>query len=61
MKPANRQDIRTRPAYGAADAAYFLRLPVSTVRAWAFGQRYAVKGDARRFQPVISVADPERR
>jgi uncharacterized protein (DUF433 family) len=61
VKTTAQQDIRTRPAYSAADAARFLHLPVSTVRAWAFGQRYAVRGDSRRFQPVISVADPARR
>jgi uncharacterized protein (DUF433 family) len=61
VKSVPRQDIRTRPAYSAADAARFLRLPVSTVRAWSFGQRYAVAGDSRRFKPVISVADPARR
>lgn len=54
-------DIRRMPLYSAAEAARFLRLPASTVRAWAFGQRYTVNGDQRRFKPVISTADPRGR
>jgi uncharacterized protein (DUF433 family) len=55
------QDIRRMPLYTAAEAARFLRLPASTVRAWAFGQGYEVNGQPRRFQPVISTADPKGR
>ncbi len=55
-------DIRQMPLYTAAEAARFLRLPASTVRAWAFGQGYKGKdGEARRFKPVISTADPANR
>ncbi len=54
-------DIRHMPLYSPAEAARFLRLPPSTVRAWAFGQRYKVKDEARRFQPVINAADPKAR
>ena len=54
-------DIRRMPLYTVAEAARFLRLPASTVRAWAFGQGYKVKGESRRFQPVISTADPKGR
>jgi uncharacterized protein (DUF433 family) len=50
-------DIREAPIYSAADAAHYLRLPPSTVRAWAFGQRYRWKGRMRAFQPVLSAAD----
>jgi uncharacterized protein (DUF433 family) len=49
------------PLYTAAEAARFLHLPASTVRAWAFGQGYKVNGQQRRFQPVISTADPKGR
>lgn len=54
-------DIRREPLYSASEAARFLRLPVSTVRAWAFGQGYRVQQEARRFRPVISTADPKSR
>ncbi len=61
MKSSNATDIRSRPAYTAADAARYLRLPVSTVRAWAFGQGTKGHDGSRRFQPVIAAADPEGR
>jgi uncharacterized protein (DUF433 family) len=54
-------DIRQTPLYTAAEAGRFLRLPVSTVRAWAFGQGYKAKDEPRRFQPVINTADPKGR
>lgn len=54
-------DIRNMPLYTAAEAARFLHLPVSTVRAWAFGQGYKVNGESRRFEPVIGTADRKGR
>lgn len=54
-------DIRSRPAYTAADAARYLRLPVSTVRAWAFGQGAKGHDGSRQFRPVIDAADPDGR
>lgn len=59
MSRAQRQDLyggkdpRDLPLYSAADAARFLQLPLSTVRAWAFGQR--------TFKPVLHVADRRAR
>jgi len=55
------QDLRRTPVYTTAEAARYLRLPASTVRAWAFGQRYRVNGESRRFQPVIATADSRGR
>lgn len=52
-------DFRNRPLYSASEAARFLHLPVSTVRAWAFGQGYRVKDQVRQFNAVISTADPK--
>ena len=53
-KIVNKQDVREIPAYTIAEAAGYLRLPKSTLRAWMLGQ----KG----FQSVISIADkPGRR
>lgn len=50
--------LLTTPAYPIAEAAHYLNLPVSTLRAWCFGQ-----GGVRtpRFQPVIKLDTPERR
>ncbi len=61
MKRPTAADIRRMPLYSAAEAARFLRLPASTVRAWSFGQGYKVKGQSRRFLPVINAADPNGR
>lgn len=62
MKRLTPADIRQMPLYSPAEAARFLRLPASTVRAWAFGQGYKAKdGEPRQFKPVISTADPANR
>lgn len=53
--------IREMPLYSAAEAARYLRLPASTVRAWSFGQGYRVKAGPRQFKPVISIADLKMR
>lgn len=56
------QSLREAPIfYTATDAARYLRLPPSTVRAWSFGQRYRWKGEMRPFEPVIAVADRKSR
>lgn len=54
-------EIREMPLYSAAEAARYLRLPASTVRAWSFGQGYRVKEGRRQFKPVISIADAKAR
>ena len=54
-------DVREAPIYTAAEAAHYLRLPASTVRAWAFGQPYDWKGETRLFQPVIGPASRKDR
>jgi uncharacterized protein (DUF433 family) len=62
MKRLTPVDIRHMPLYSPAEAARFLRLPASTVRAWAFGQGYKAKdGEPRQFKQVISTADPINR
>lgn len=48
-KPVTKQDLREIPAYGIAEAAAYLRLPKSTLRAWMLGQQ--------RFRAVINIAD----
>lgn len=61
MNRPTAKDIREMPLYSAAEAARFLHLPVSTVRAWAFGQGYRVRNERRQFAPVISTADRKHR
>lgn len=61
MTTIRTDDIRSRPAYTARDAAQFLRMPVSTVRSWAFGHGVKTATGTRFYEPVIVAADPEAR
>jgi uncharacterized protein (DUF433 family) len=51
-------DRREIPAYVVSEAAHYLDVPVSTLRAWFKGQEYTHKGQRRQFRPVIRPADP---
>jgi uncharacterized protein (DUF433 family) len=54
-------ELRRTPAYPFVEAAHYLNLPVSTLRAWCLGQRYeSVRGDDRWFAALIKL-DGERR
>lgn len=54
--------IHDEPAYTASEAASMLGLPVTTLKAWCFGQGYqSSSGSRRTFQPVIRPADPAAR
>jgi len=55
------RDLRETPAYGIAEAAGYLRLPVSTLRAWLLGQRYRLGDTSKFFRPVIEIADAKHR
>lgn len=57
----NNRDLREMPAYGIPEAAGYLRLPVSTLRAWLLGQRYRVGEQPKFFKPVIDIADRKER
>jgi uncharacterized protein (DUF433 family) len=48
-KNITKQDLRELPAYGLVEAAAYLRLPKSTLRAWMLGQQH--------FRAVIDIAD----
>ena len=49
--------LQEAPRYTASEAAHYLRVPVSTVRAWAFGQTYEAKDGTKHFRSVIELAD----
>ncbi len=57
----NDRDLREFPAYGIPEAAGYLRLPVSTLRAWTVGQHYRVGDQPKFFKPVIEIADRKER
>lgn len=58
----SQRDLRDLPAYGLAEAATYLRLPPSTLRAWLLGQSYkGAGGSPKFFKPVIEIADRKER
>lgn len=52
-KAVTERDLREVPAYSIGEAAGYLRIPKSTLRAWLLGQQ--------AFRPVIEIADRKRR
>jgi uncharacterized protein (DUF433 family) len=51
-------DVREFPRYGISEAAFYVRIPASTLRAWTRGQDYVTStGVHRTFKPLISLAD----
>jgi len=52
MKKRTWSDVRSLPAYSFAEAAHYLNLPATTLRAWCLGQP---PGEPRRFQPVLRL------
>ena len=52
-------DIRELPAYGVADAARYLHMPVATLRSWVLGRTYPRGGGVAAFEPLIRL--PARR
>lgn len=49
-------DPRELPAYTHAEAAHYLQIPLSTLRAWTKGQ----KGTPYRFRPVLRVREEQQ-
>jgi len=48
-------DFRDQPAYGLAEAARYLRLPVATLRSWVVGRPYVKATGAARTSPLIRL------
>lgn len=50
-------DSRDRAAYPIGEVAAYLRVPVSTLRLWTLGQRYATRrGEGKFARPLFDVA-----
>ena len=49
-------DLRDRPAYGLAEAARYLKLPVATLRSWILGRAYPRRDAVATFHPLIKPA-----
>ncbi len=56
-----RSDPREVPAYSLAEAAYYLGIPVATLRSWVLGRDYKVTDGTRHFAPIIEIADRKRK
>ena len=62
MNASTPNQVREFAAYSLVEGARYLRLPVSTVRAWCLGQRYYDRQrNPRRFASVIEVANRKER
>lgn len=53
------RDPREIPAYRFIDAAAYLGLPDTTLRAWVKGMHYSVKGGKGFFKPIFSLPEPD--
>src|SRR6185437_6146628 len=53
--------VLATPAYPFVEAAHYLHLPLSTLRAWCLGQPLSAEGASRRFQPLIRLDGDQRR
>lgn len=49
-------EIRNQAAYGLAEAARYIRLPVATLRSWVAGRTYPKAGGKESFHPIIQPA-----
>lgn len=56
-------DVREHPRYSILEAAEYLHIPASTLKAWIRGQRYrdSRTGKIREFKPLIEAADSKNR
>jgi uncharacterized protein (DUF433 family) len=51
-------DVREFPRYSISEAAFYVRIPANTLRAWTVGQDYVTNtGVHRTFKPLIELAD----
>jgi uncharacterized protein (DUF433 family) len=56
-RAADAAEIRNQAAYGLAEAARYLRLPVATLRSWVAGRDYPTGRGKGKFHPLIRPAD----
>ena len=54
-KSIRRNDIREMPAYGIAEAAHHLHMPVATLRSWVLGRTYPRVEGTAEFEPLIRL------
>jgi uncharacterized protein (DUF433 family) len=49
-----------RPVYFLSEAAYYLRLPVATIRGWVLGRDYLTVNGLAHASPLVELADKKR-
>jgi hypothetical protein len=55
-------DVREFPRYSIPEAAFYVRIPANTLRAWTLGQDYITHtGVHRTFKPLIELADKKNK
>lgn len=54
-------DILEVPSYVLNEAAHYLRIPLPTLRSWAFGRFYPTESGPQFFKPIISLPDKDNR
>jgi uncharacterized protein (DUF433 family) len=55
-------NIREFPRYSISEAAFYVRIPATTLHAWTRGQDYTTsEGVHRTFHPLIELADKRRK
>jgi uncharacterized protein (DUF433 family) len=55
-------DVREFPRYSISEAAFYLRMPATTLHAWTQGQNYLTRtGVHRTFMPLIVLADQKHK
>lgn len=47
------------PAYGIAEAAHYLQLPVATLKSWVLGRHSPTKAGRKLCKPIIRLPDPK--
>lgn len=52
-------DPRAIPTYGIYESAHALKIPVNTLRSWIRGRDYPTGQGKKRFEPLITLPDPE--
>jgi len=53
----SKHNLKEVGAYTPTEAAHYLQVPISTLRAWILGQTYESHGKVRHFKPVVQIAD----
>jgi uncharacterized protein (DUF433 family) len=52
-------DPRAIPTYGIYESAHALKIPTETLRSWIHGRTYPTRHGKKRFEPLITLPDPE--